>query len=193
MTTTDKETTMTTETTTPAGRAKQISDRLLEIGPYPASSEAATAQELARYLAVRAAVINHQLLSPDAPFSRRQVDLLTILFAAAHALRTFAATSEAEADRAARETLNAWEDGGGIGEWLWDHLGSEACAEIGPLADEMAALAKPADGLLAHADPIRHALNRAVGDAKSANHRDAYMKALHALEEAAAEAEESQS
>jgi hypothetical protein len=172
----------TTETTTPASRAKQVSDRLLEIGPYPETGEAATAKALARYLAVRAAVINHQQLSPDAPFSRSQVDLLTVLFAAAHALRTFAAVSEAEADRAAREIWNAWEDGGGIGEWLWDHLGSEACAGIGPLADELARLAKPADGLLAHADPIRHALNRAIVNAKSANHRDAYAKALGALE-----------
>jgi hypothetical protein len=30
-------------------------------------------------------------------------------------------------------------------------------------------------------------------DANTGNHRDAYMKALHALEEAAAEAEEAQS
>lgn len=174
---------MTAETMTPAERAKQIRDRLLEIGPYPADGETATAQALARYLAVRAAVINHQLLSPDSPFSRRQVDLLTVLFGATHALRIFAEVSGTEADRAAREILSAWEDGGGIGEWLWEHLGSEACAEIGPLADEMAVLAKPTEGLLAHADAIRDALSDSVAKARSAEYRERFAKALGAMED----------
>ena len=71
----------TTETTTPAGRAKQIRERLNELAPYPHTDEATTARSLARWLAMRSAVINHQQLSPDVPMSRGQIDLLTILFA----------------------------------------------------------------------------------------------------------------
>lgn len=172
----------TTETTTPAGRARQISDRLLEIGPYPESSDAATAPALARYLAVRAAVINHQQLGIDAPYSRRRIDLLINLFAAAHALRTFHAASPAEADRAAQEIWNAWDDGGGIGEWLWDHLGDEAAREIGPLADELAVLTKPSTGLLGHADAIRKALDWSVVNTNTETMRRPYLDAIAALE-----------
>ncbi len=166
-----------------AERAKQISDRLLEIAPYPERAEQVTAQGLARYLAVRASVINHQQLSPDAPFSRSQVDLLTVLFCAAHALYALDECGRGVADQVAREIWNAWEDGGGIGEWLWDHLGTATASRIGPLADDLATAEKPAGALLAHADPVRHALNRAAMEARSANHRDAYIKALSALED----------
>jgi hypothetical protein len=173
----------TAEETAPDERAKQIHARLAEIAPYPMTAEATTARSLARWLAVRAAVINCQQLSPDVPMSRSQVDLLTILFAAAHALRALCGAAPTEiGDRTAREIRDAWDGPPGVGEWLWDHLGSAACAEIGPLADELAALRKPAVGLLAHADPIRTALSMAVMNARSANHREAYMKALAALD-----------
>ena len=156
---------MTTETTAPAERAKQIRDRLAEIAPYPATDETTTAKSLARWLAVRSAVINHQQLSANVPLSRGQIDLLTILFAASHALYALDAHHPVSGDKVAREIRNAWDDGGGVGEWLWEHLGSAACTEIGPLADELVALQKlqsPPKGLLAHADAIRSALNIAT-------------------------------
>lgn len=183
----------TTETTTPAERAKQISDRLLEIGPYPERRDDVTAQGLARYFAVRATVINRQQLSPDGMMSHGQIDLLTVLFTAAHALYALDGEGRDVADEAAAQIWNALEDGQGIGGWLWSHLGDDASREAGDLGEELLRVRQPKPGLLAHADPIRHALNRAMLDAQSANGRDAYMKALHALEEAAAEAEESQS
>lgn len=170
-----------TETTGRADRVKQIRDRLNEIAPYP-DAEATTARSLARWLAMRAAVINHQQLSPDVPFSRTRIDLLTVLFAAAHALYALDDLNPDAATPVAKEIRDAWDDGGGVGEWLWEHLGGAACAEIGPLADELAALDKPAGGLLAHADPIRHALEQAAIGARSANHREAYTRALAALE-----------
>jgi hypothetical protein len=83
----------------------------------------------------------------------------------------------------AREIRNAWDDGAGVGEWLWEHLGGAACAELGPLADELATFRKPAEGLLVHADPIRSALQQAHLSARSANHREAYAKALAALDD----------
>ena len=115
--------------------------------------------------------------------SRGQVDLLTILFAAAHALYALDASDPALGTQAALEIRNAWDDGAGVGEWLWEHLGSAACAEIGPLADEMGALRKPADGLLAHADTIRDALNHSAMNARSAEYRERFVKALGALDD----------
>jgi hypothetical protein len=128
----------TTETTTPAERAKQIHDRLAELGPYPRNSEDVTAASLARYLAVRAQVLNRQILSPAGELSRHNVDLVTILFAAAHAL--FALHGEEHGTRTAEEIWAAWEDGSGVGEWLWDHLGDEKAAEAGALAEELLTL-----------------------------------------------------
>ena len=174
---------MNTETTTPAERAKQIRARLAEIAPYPDTDEATTGRSLARWLAMRSAVINHQQLSPDVPMSRSKIDLLTILFAAAHALYALDASDPALGTQAALEIRNAWDDGGGVGEWLWEHLGSAACAEIGPLADELGAMGKPSDGLLGHADAIRDALNHTAMDARSAEYRERFVKALGALDD----------
>ena len=169
--------------TTPAERRKQVRARLDEIGPYPADPGATTAAGLARRLSVRAAVISHQQLGPDAPFSHGQIDRLTVLFAAAHALYALDAYAGADsADAVAREIRDAWDDGGGIGEWLWDHLGSAACAEIGPLADELAALEKPSRGLLGHADTIRMALEQALMNARSEAFQGRYRAAIAALE-----------
>jgi hypothetical protein len=174
---------MSTETTAPADRAKQARDRLSELAPYPETAEVTTARNLAAYLAVRSAVINHQQLSPDVVMTHGQIDRLTVLFAAAHALYALdAAMGPDYADQVAREIRDAWDDGGGVGEWLWDHLGSAVSAEIGPLADELAAAEKPADGLLAHADVIQGALQQAHLSARSAERREAYAKALSALE-----------
>ncbi len=37
--------------------------------------------------------------------------------------------------------LGAWEDGGGVGEWTWDHLGPDA-GEIARLANELAEVSR---------------------------------------------------
>ena len=174
---------MSTETTTPADRVKQIRERLNEIAPYPDTDETTTAQSLGRWLAMRSAVINHQQLSPDVPMSRGQIDLLTILFAAAHALYALDASDPVLGTAVALEIRNAWDDGGGVGEWLWEHLGSAACTELGPLADELGALRKPADGLLAHADTIGQALNWSLLQARTEGARKPVSAAIAALED----------
>jgi len=173
---------MSTETTTPADRVKQIRERLHEIAPYPDTDEATTGRSLARWLAIRSAVINHQQLGSAVPMSRGQIDLLTILFAAAHALYALDASDPVLGTAVALEIRNAWDDGGGVGEWLWEHLGSAACAELGPLADELAELKKPADGLLAHAETISQALNWTLVDARTEAARKRTAAAIAALE-----------
>ncbi len=131
---------MSTTEPTPAGRAKQIRDRLNEIAPYPDTDEATTAASLGRWLAMRSQVIRQQQLGITAPWRREQVDLLTILFAAAHALYALDASDPVLGRQVALEIRNAWDDGSGVGEWLWEHLGGGACREIGQLADELARL-----------------------------------------------------
>ena len=70
-----------------------------------------------------------------------------ILFAAAHALYALDASDPVLGTQAAREIRDAWDDGGGVGEWLWEHLGGAACEEIGPLADELVTLEKAAQAI----------------------------------------------
>jgi hypothetical protein len=169
----------------PAERAKQIRDRLNEIAPYQDTDETTTAKSLARWLAMRSAVINHQQLGSSVPLSRGQIDLLTILFAAAHALYALDASDPELGTQVAQEIRNAWDDGGGVGEWLWEHLGSAACDEIGPLADELVTLQKlqsPPKGLLAHADAIRSALNMAAMNARTPEISQPYISAAVALD-----------
>jgi hypothetical protein len=135
---------MTTETTTPAERAKQIRARIGDIAPYPQAIRDVTASGLARHLAVRAQVIHVQQMHPDGELDRDQINLLTIMFAAAHALYALAANDSGRADQVAAEIWSAWEDGQGVGEWLWDHLGMEVCGEAGDLAEELLKLGKAA-------------------------------------------------
>lgn len=182
---------MTTETTAPAERAKQISDRLLEIAPYPETGMI-TAAALARYLAVRAQVIYVQQLSPNGMMSRQQIDLMTVLFAAAHALDALGEKGRDNADQVAAQIHDAWEDGAGIGELLWGHLGSEAAAEAASLAEELLGLQAPKTGILAHAPVIRDALQMAVIHVRDRERADKFIAALSALEDAAS-AEEPQS
>ena len=136
---------MTAETTTQeADRAKQIHARLGEIAPYPQAIRDVTASGLARHLAVRAQVIHVQQLHPDGELDKGQVNLLTIMFAASHALYALAAIDPGRADQAAAEIWSAWEDGQGVGEWLWDHLGTEAAGEVSDLAEELLKLGQVA-------------------------------------------------
>jgi len=134
----------TTETTTPAKRVKQICARLAEIAPYPEHGEVA-ADTLARWLAVRAQVIYRQQLGIDAPWSRDQIDLMTILYAAAQALAALDNTDPRYGAETATEIRDAWDSDDAIGEWLWAYLGDdEVSQEVGELADELAALQKDA-------------------------------------------------
>lgn len=122
--------------TTPAERIKQIRARFHEIAPYPETGEVA-AGDLARWLAVRAQVIFRQQITPGAKTDRREIDLMTILYAAAHALAALDNDNPSYAAETATEIRDAW-DSGDVGEWIWAYLGDdETPAEIGELAEEL--------------------------------------------------------
>jgi hypothetical protein len=115
---------MSTETEpTPAERAKQIRDRLNEIAPWPEWGTEITAESVARYLAVCAQL---GWIRNVTPFIRDGQEIpvaqFAAQFAAAHALLALAEVDPERARLTAAQIADAWNDGGGIGEWLWEHL-----------------------------------------------------------------------
>lgn len=101
----------------------ETAKRMAAIAPYPTDHEEATAANVSRCLAATAQGLFARSLEitlprPDATTLGRMV----AEFATAHALIRFAEVDRDAADRAAAEIWDAWEDGGGVGEWLWEHL-----------------------------------------------------------------------
>jgi len=118
-------------------KVREISKRLDEITPYPEHGTV-TAAGLAKYLATWAQVAYVTGLNPAADLPGRQAVLrMAAEFAAAHALYALADLNEGRANVVAAQIFDAWEDGGGIGEWLWEHLRGDA-EVIGRLAEELA-------------------------------------------------------
>lgn len=128
-----------TETGTKA-RITAIRDRLNEIAPYQ-SDEDVTAAGLARLMAVQAQEVHARLLGMDHEITMADIFLVQARFAAAHALSFLAggADEDHDADLCAAQIRDAWEDGGGIGEWLYEHLGDGA-EEVAKLCAELATL-----------------------------------------------------
>jgi hypothetical protein len=121
-------------------KVREINGRLDKIAPYPASHDQATATAVARYLAARAHVTGAMGLIPFGP--EPNIDILTRMvseFAAAHALFVLAKVDPEVASIAAREIYDAWEDGAGVGEWLWKHLGDATSRQLSDIAEELAA------------------------------------------------------
>ena len=100
-----------------------IRARLREIAPDPSADSPDVAEALARNMTVSALRRNSRLLNSNQALTPEAVSVLCYQFAAVHLLQAArAAAHPAGADNAtAAEILNAWEDGGGIGEWLWEH------------------------------------------------------------------------
>lgn len=126
---------------------KGIRARLREIAPDPGAESADVAEALARNMTVSALRRNsrclNSALSPDQALSIEALSALCYQFAAVHLLQAFRAEEGPErANLIAAEILSAWDDGGGIGEWLWEHaqkLGVDA-DEVNRLADAEARL-----------------------------------------------------
>lgn len=130
---------MTTPPTNPDDtKARKIHAKLDELAPYPAAGDV-TATGLARYLAKQATVSWARGMNGPDHLTPAEVARMVSEFAAAHALLALADCDPARADLVAAQIHGAWEDGGGVGEWTWDHLGPDA-REIGELAYELAAL-----------------------------------------------------
>ena len=62
---------------------------------------------------------------------------MAVQFAAAHALYALGEKSSARTALVATQIRDAWEDGGGVGEWLWEHLGAETAKTVTVLAEEL--------------------------------------------------------
>jgi hypothetical protein len=111
----------------------EIRAKLDAIAPLP-EDRPPTALVLARHLAVRAAERHVRQLDPRVPFDSRQIAAMTAEFAAAHAL--YALAEGGSGDEAAAQIADAWDDGGEIGEWLYQHLG-ETVNEVSALAGKL--------------------------------------------------------
>ena len=112
---------MTAETT-PMTR-EQIHARRNEIAPYPERGTRVTGESLARYLAVLAQLGWSRNVTPfirdDQEIPYQQV---AANFAAAHALLALHEVDPEKAALTAAQIADAWNDGAGIGEWLFEHL-----------------------------------------------------------------------
>lgn len=120
---------MTTETTAPM-TAEQITARGNEIAPLDfGQQEPVAAAEVARWLAYHAQRRWTRNLSRyfdgNDPATRRafheSVGAMYSEFAALHLLMVLSAADEAKADEAATRIRDAWDDGGLIGELLYEH------------------------------------------------------------------------
>ncbi len=130
-----------TETSKPATIA-EIHARYLEIAPGARAGTPDPALSLARWLTFAVQRGFTRMLSPHLPMNHDEMLLMLARFEGLHLLAAALGEGRAEADRLAREVLDAAEDGGGIGEWLYEHgqaLGIDT-NEIDRLADAEAAL-----------------------------------------------------
>lgn len=129
-------------------RAQEIRAELNEIAPFPAWGTPVTALSVAKYLDVRAQILWSQHIVPFTGAQGESLDPQAVMhmnasFAAAHALRFFHQFLPQEADEVASQIAEAWNDGGGTGEWLYEHLGDDA-EKIAGLAEELARVTAPA-------------------------------------------------
>lgn len=125
------------DTTDPMKRVGEIRAELNRLAPYEPAGEAVTAGSLGRYLAMEAQVAWARMTSMDWPILPADIGLLQGNFAAAHALLALHELAPQEAGEVAEQIHQAFEDGGGVGEWLRDHHGADT-ERIAGLAAELA-------------------------------------------------------
>lgn len=124
-----------------------IRHQLSAVASLPAEGETVTARQMARHFAVRAAERGRKQLDPGygSDLDVRELACMVAEYAAAHALHMFANVSAAHADIAADQIKDAMDDGGGIGEWLWEMLGAETSEQVARLTDQLVAAIAEAD------------------------------------------------
>jgi hypothetical protein len=121
--------------TTETEARTKIRAQLKELVPYPAGDDV-TARQVAAYLATETSVAWARMMDTAGSISTTDVAIVMGQFAAAHLLLALAEADEARANEAAAQIRDAWEDGGGQGEWTWEHL-----TRLGLPADRIIALA----------------------------------------------------
>lgn len=114
----------------------QIRERLDEIAPLQQGGRV-TALSLARQQAMEARVAWARMIGTSHPITMKDIAILHGCFGTAHTLLALHEADPAKADEVAAQLLDAWEDGGGCGEWIWEHHGEHA-REIVKLADRLA-------------------------------------------------------
>jgi hypothetical protein len=122
-----------------------IREKLDAIAPLPEDGEV-TAAQLARYMAVRAQERWTRMLSPQPPappFDHQQTAAMCAEYAAAHALTALNVADSEGATLVASQIRYAMEDGGSVGEWLWEILGEETAGQVARLTDELTAAQAP--------------------------------------------------
>jgi hypothetical protein len=119
-------------------RLREIRAKLDAIAPFPEAGNV-TAEALARYFGVRAQERFTKMLHPAGQADVTQVAAMSAEFAAAHALYALAPLQLSAL--AAAQIRDAIEDGGGIGEWLYEHLGKETASAVSVLAEQLADVA----------------------------------------------------
>jgi hypothetical protein len=114
-----------TETAAAPDTIEGVRARFREIAPFPEAGGADLARDLSRYLAVtavrRGAHCAELVLAGDAKGTRDLHAALAGEFAAVHLLEAMRRGDAHSPSAAAAQVLDAWQDGGGIGEWLWEH------------------------------------------------------------------------
>jgi hypothetical protein len=119
-----------TGTTTAPDTLKDVYARYREIAPEPDPESTDPSKAAAVRLLVHAQRGFTRMLNPD------MVSEVCAQFAFVHLLLWLRENQPEAAARLAREITDAWNDGGGIGEWLWEHAQS-----LGIDTSEVAALA----------------------------------------------------
>lgn len=119
-------------------RAREIRAELDKLAPYPAEGPV-KAQDFARYLAMEAQVMFARYMDASHDPSLTEVVSLQGFYAASCALMSWAEAdvTRGEADECAQDIRDAFESGGAIPEWVYEHLGSDA-ERINDLARELA-------------------------------------------------------
>jgi len=114
-------------------KIREIRRQLTAIAPLPEEGDV-TAEQLARHLAVRAQERwSRQIGYPGDPIDNLQLSCLLAEFAAAHALATLFEADPKMANWAAVQIRDAFEDGGSVGEWLWELLGGKTVEKVSKL------------------------------------------------------------
>ena len=146
-------------------KIREIRAQLDAIAPLPEDG-AVTAKSLAEHFAVRAQERFTRMLHPLAEVEQVQVSAMCAEFAAAHALIALDACRSRSGNLTAAQIRDAICDGGGVGEWLWEHLGGETSARVAALAEQMAeaqaGAAATADEDSGDADDGRVTVSRAL-------------------------------
>ncbi|MFI6594913.1 hypothetical protein ACIBHX_01625 [Nonomuraea sp. NPDC050536] len=100
--------------------------KLEEIAPYPKREEDVTAAVMAKHhtafaLMHQSMLIDGHIKTDDRDRYRTSVSHVVAYYGIAHLLREIQGRAGREAaDAVARDLWLAWEDGGSIGEWLWE-------------------------------------------------------------------------